>query len=260
MIATLAGMGVESPLMAYTLFTLAERPDLELHVDRLSVAAWPLFLLHSNNRHWHSLFEIFAPYQLLLCNPDASLIAVGHTVPLVWDGSEADLPSTIDEIIIRAERDHANGQAPNTFSALAAMVAPERRGEQLSRALLLEMKALARRHGCGTLIAPVRPTLKSQYPLMPMARYVAWLRPDGAPFDPWLRVHWRLGAQPLQVAPNTMTVEGTIQDWEQWTGLAFPESGAYVVPGALQPVVMDCERDQGRYEDPNFWMRHATER
>jgi hypothetical protein len=245
--------------VAYTLFTLAERPDLEPQIDRLSVDAWPLFLRHSNNRHWHSLFEIFAPYQLLLCNPDNSLIAVGHTVPLVWDGSAADLPSTIDEIIIRAERGHATSQAPNTFSALAAMVAPKRRGQRLSRDILLEMKALARRNGCDALIAPVRPTLKSHYPLTPMERYVAWTLPGGEPFDPWLRVHWRLGARSLRIAPNTMTVEGTIQDWEQWTGMAFPESGAYVVPGALQPVVMDCERDWGRYEEPNFWMRHPAE-
>jgi hypothetical protein len=245
--------------MACTVFTLAERPDLEPQIDQLSVEAWPAFLMHSTNRQWHLLFEIFAPYQLLFCDPDGALMAVAQTVPLIWDDTLADLPATIDEIIVRAERVHQNAQAPNTFSALAAMVAPNVRGQNLSRSILLEMRALARRHGCGALIAPVRPTLKSQYPLTPMERYVAWTRPDGAPFDPWLRVHWRLGAQGLQVAPNTMTVEGTIKDWEQWTSMAFPESGAYVVPGALQPVVMDCEQDWGRYEEPNYWMRHGTE-
>ena len=241
-----------------TIFTLAEKPELEPQIDRLSDDAWPEFLRHSTNRHWHSLFEIFAPYQLLFCDPDDTLVAVGHTVPLLWDGSEADLPATIDEIIIRAEQSHLHAQAPNTFSALAAMVAPKLRGQNLSRTILLEMTALARRKGCTALIAPVRPTLKSRYALTPMERYVEWKLPDGSPFDPWLRVHWRLGAQSLQVAPNTITVEGLIKDWEQWTGMAFPESGAYVVPGALQPVVMDCEHDLGRYEDPNVWMKHST--
>ena len=245
--------------MPYTLFTRADRPDLEPQIDQLSSAAWPEFLLHSTNRQWGRLFDVFTPYQLLLCDSDGALIGVGHTAPLVWDGTLADLPATIDEIIIRAEQAHDAGQAPNTFSALAAMVAPNWRGQALSRSIVLEMQALAGRHGCGALIAPVRPTLKSQYPLTPMERYVAWTRPDGAPFDPWLRVHWRLGARGLRVAPNTMTVEGTIAEWEQWTGMVFPESGAYVVPGALQPVVMDRERDTGRYEEPNYWMRHATE-
>jgi len=30
-----------------------------------------------------------------------------------------------------------------------------------------------------------------------------------------------------------------------------------VVPGALQPVRIDRERDTGRYEDPNVWMKHT---
>jgi hypothetical protein len=41
-------------------------------------------------------------------------------------------------------------------------------------------------------------------------------------------------------------------------GMSFPESGPYVVPGALQPVQMDLERNEGRYEDPNVWMRHPV--
>lgn len=39
----------------------------------------------------------------------------------------------------------------------------------------------------------------------------------------------------------------------------FPESDAYVVPGALRPVVMDLERDPGIYEEPNVWMGHPVE-
>ncbi|MDQ3926908.1 MAG: hypothetical protein M3272_08000 [Actinomycetota bacterium] len=36
----------------------------------------------------------------------------------------------------------------------------------------------------------------------------------------------------------------------------FPESGAHVVSGTLQPVNIDRERNIGRYKDPNVWMRH----
>jgi hypothetical protein len=42
--------------------------------------------------------------------------------------------------------------------------------------------------------------------------------------------------------------------------MAFPESGRYVVPGALVPVEIDRERDTGRYEEPGVWMRHSLER
>ena len=55
-----------------------------------------------------------------------------------------------------------------------------------------------------------------------------------------------------------MVITGSILEWEEWTGLCFPESDAYVVPGALQPVVMELERDLGTYEEPNVWMRHPV--
>ena len=113
------------------------------------------------------------------------------------------------------------------------------------------MKALAKARGYAHLIAPVRPNRKSLYPLTPMERYIRWRREDGAPFDPWLRVHWKLGAQILKVASNSMEVRGSVAQWEKWTGMRFPESGEYVVPGALTPVAMDLEKDEGVYRDPN---------
>jgi hypothetical protein len=58
--------------------------------------------------------------------------------------------------------------------------------------------------------------------------------------------------------PQSLVVTGKISEWEEWTGMCFPESGPYVVPGALQPVQMDLERNEGRYEDPNVWMRHPV--
>lgn len=106
------------------------------------------------------------------------------------------------------------------------------------------------------LIAPVRPTLKSSYPLTSMERYIEWRRSDGLFFDPWMRVHQRLGAKVLKVAPGSMTITGSVAEWEKWTGMRFPESGEYVVPGALRPVVVDLEEDLGLYEVPNVWMLH----
>jgi hypothetical protein len=120
------------------------------------------------------------------------------------------------------------------------------------------MRSLAARHALGGLIAPVRPTLKSLYPFVPMSRYADWTRADGSPFDPWLRVHWRLGAERLAIAPRSLVVTGTVAEWEEWTGMAFPQSGDYVVPGALEPVTIDRERNAGRYEEPNVWMRHPS--
>ena len=80
---------------------------------------------------------------------------------------------------------------------------------------------------------------------------------DGSPFDPWLRVHWKEGGEIIKIAPLSMVVRGKVEEWESWTKMRFPESGSYVVPGALQPISIDCERNEGIYEEPNVWMRHS---
>ena len=47
-------------------------------------------------------------------------------------------------------------------------------------------------------------------------------------------------------------------EWEVWTKMRFPESGEYVVSGALEPVSIDCEGEDGVYVKPNVWMRHEV--
>ena len=106
------------------------------------------------------------------------------------------------------------------------------------------------------MIAPVRPTLKEQYPLIPIERYVAWRREDGAHFDPWLRVHERVGGEIVAAAPESMLIEAPVTEWEEWTGMRFPEDGTYVFPGALAPL--EVKGGSGRHVEPNVWVRHRV--
>jgi len=53
-----------------------------------------------------------------------------------------------------------------------------------------------------------------------------------------------------------MVVEGRADEWEQWTGRAFRESGEYVIPGALVPVQIDRVMNVGRYVEPNVRVHH----
>ena len=122
--------------------------------------------------------------------------------------------------------------------------------------MLVEMRRIASEHGFADLVAPVRPTWKPRYPLTPMERYITWQTAEGLPFDPWLRVHARAGAEIVGVCARSMTVPGTIAEWEEWAQLRFPETGDYVVPGALSTVSIDVEADRGLYVEPNVWMRH----
>jgi hypothetical protein len=146
------------------------------------------------------------------------------------------------------------------LTAIEASVAPAYQGKGVSRRVIETMRNMAQAHGFAALVAPVRPSWKARYPLTPIDRYVTWTNESGAPFDPWLRTHWRMGARIVKVAPYSMRMPGTVADWERWTGLKFPESGPYIVPGALEPVQIDCERDLGVYVEPNVWMHHAIAR
>ena len=110
----------------------------------------------------------------------------------------------------------------------------------------------------NNLIVPVRPSLKSRYPLVPMEAYIRWQNDQGLPFDPWLRVHVRNGGRIVKVCPLAMRIEGSISDWEGWTGMRFPESFDYFVPGALNPVEMNVETDRGLYLEPNVWIDHPS--
>jgi hypothetical protein len=47
---------------------------------------------------------------------------------------------------------------------------------------------------------------------------------------------------------------GSVGEWESWTGMVFPEPGAYVFPHGLAPLAVDTER--GVYWEPNVWMIH----
>jgi len=53
-----------------------------------------------------------------------------------------------------------------------------------------------------------------------------------------------------------MTIRGSVADWESGTALVFPETGRYVVDGALELVSIDREADTGMYIEPNVWMLH----
>jgi GNAT superfamily N-acetyltransferase len=241
--------------------TYAERPELDDAWDEVVGAAWPEFMLHDQvvNENWRYLFEEFGELQLYLVDEGDRVVGVGNTIPLVWDGTIDGLPGGVDDVLLRGISERREGIEPSVLSALQAGVRGDLRGRGLSRSIIAAMGEAADAQGFDSLIAPVRPTMKSNYPLTPIERYVRWLRDDGLPLDPWLRVHVRLGAEILDVARASMVVAGTPAEWEEWTEMVFPDSGSYVVPGALVPVEIDREREEGRYVEPNVWMRHQVD-
>ncbi|HEY9642632.1 MAG TPA: hypothetical protein V6C57_19250 [Coleofasciculaceae cyanobacterium] len=246
---------------AYTVSTLAQIPDLQPQIESLHDMAWPRYICEFMrkdaviNHYWTQLHQHFADYQILIYDSAKTLIALGHTIPVQWDRTLDGLPAGWEDVLKRGI-DHRT-QPANTLSALAAIVHPHYQKQGLSQVVIKSMRRIATVHQFADLIAPVRPILKHQYPLIPMQNYVNWQQAE-LPFDPWMRVHAKLGADILCVAPASMVISAPVAQWHDWTGLHFPGSGSYIIPGALQPLTINCEQDRGTYQEANVWMRHAV--
>ncbi len=235
-------------------FTYAERPDLIPRIAEIG-EVWPEFLHHADVTllHWAKLRDELPEFQLVLYDDERdAVVGRGQTMPTSMRNG---LPGGIDDMLERHWGTRSK-EEPDVLSALVAIVDPGRQGEGLSALVIEGMRRLAREHGLGALIAPVRPTRKERFPLIPMEEYAQWTGEDGLPWDPWIRLHVRVGGEILEVCPESMVVTGSLEDWQGWTGLEFPADGDYVVPGALVPVRFSG--GTGTYVEPNLWMRHGV--
>jgi GNAT superfamily N-acetyltransferase len=243
--------------MDQRIITTSDRPDLAAASSAALLADWPEFLLHDRcapelmGRAW----ECFPEFDVRLLEDD-TVAAGGWAVPLRWSGAASELPDGYDGALTSALAGRGGAAAPDTMCLMAAAVRPDRQRAGLAGQVISALRHRATRAGLRRVIAPVRPTLKARYPLASMADFARWARDDGLHMDPWIRTHQRLGAEILCPAPRSMIVTGTVAEWQAWAGMAFPQTGSYVVPGALDLVEMDTERDHGSYIETNLWMRH----
>ena len=245
----------------FQLITPNDLEDYRQQAGDIAEASWPLFMLQDPiaGEHWHELFDRFVEYQFALLDTESNrMAAMANSVPFYWDQPLEELPEDgWDWVFIKAIEDHKNGIAPNIQSAIQINIHPEYQGHGLSPMMVKAMREIGRAKGFQNLVAPVRPNQKSQYPLISIDDYIKWTDNRGLPFDAWLRVHVRAGARIIKPCHEAMKITGTFADWEEWTGMKFPQSGQYIIPGALNPVMFDIEKDEGVYIEPNVWMQHS---
>lgn len=231
----------------------AERPELE-NQKWSSRVNLPEFLFHAVGPDDipARLLRDFPEFQLYCCDGE-ELVGIAHSIPIKWNGTDDGLPAGWTAALeLGLERD----ATATDLAALRVDIRRDRQRQGYSRVALRALRRLARIHGLAHLIAPVRASLKSRYPLTALERYVKWETEEGEPFDPWIRVHTRDGGHIAHVAPRSVSFRASVGDWEAWTGMRFPETGEYIVEGALAPVSIDCERDLGTHVEPGVWVVH----
>ncbi|MCK9331005.1 MAG: GNAT family N-acetyltransferase [Candidatus Cloacimonetes bacterium] len=228
--------------------------------DEITDKLWEEFMFNDpvSNKYWGELYNLFPEYQFSLKVKD-KIIGVANCLPYFWDRPFEQLPEKgWDWVFEKGVNDRLNNVKANTLNGLQIAVNLEFQGQGISSLILKEMIILARDNGYKYVTIPVRPSMKSIYPLITIDNYINWKRSDGLPFDPWLRVHRKMGGQIIKPCHQAMYIPGTIEQWEQWTGMKFLETGEYVVKGALNPIKIDIEQDLGEYIEPNIWVLHRV--
>jgi hypothetical protein len=238
--------------------TSSDRPDLEDEARAGFRVKWPEFIFHDpiSRLYLDRVEKYFPSYDALLLD-EGRVIAGGWGVPMQWDGSPGNLPDGYDGALARSIDGYEANSAPNTLCLMAVAVVNSETRRGLAGMALSALRTRATDAGLDHVVAPVRPSLKSRYPLTDMENFAAWSREDGLSIDPWIRTHQRLGATILGPARRSMVITGSVAKWESWTEMLFPQSGQYVVPEALGLVEIDREADQGTYVEDNLWMQHV---
>ena len=205
--------------------------------------------------NWPALLALFPEFQLTVeqgTEVIASLNAVPPAAPPVSQLPERGWDWALEKGIA----DKRAARQANCLCGLQIGIRREMRGKGLAGMMIALMKALARRHGFDRLIIPVRPGGKALEPLLSMEEYCRRTRPDGLPADPWLRTHVKCGGRMLFPCRSSMFIAGSIAEWRSWTGMEFPCSGRYCIPGALAPVEFSLESDTASYTEPNYWVAY----
>ncbi|BET98670.1 transferase [Xenorhabdus taiwanensis] len=243
-----------------------ERTDLGNEIEVIIDNNWPLFMNYDAvaEQNWHKLYEPgFSHFQklaILQQGKEERLIGLLNSVPFPWENRSLDqLPDEGWDAVFDAGGKAKGKVQANLVSALSVTVDPAFRGQNIPALLINSLKQTARDEGLQGLVVPVRPSLKSQYPLQDFIEYCGWKNDKGEPFDPWIRTHCRLGAKIIKPALRSMDIYGTLEQWQEWTGMKFPQSGEYVIPSGLVPLVVDVEKQMAYYIEPNLWMYHSLD-
>ena len=204
----------------------------------VSVKVWPVawFKGRITEKFWDSMIEKNVDLRFV-CIVDNRLAATFILARVERTSAPfVNLPDQGWEWVLETSVSDASSDS-KIVSAISMNILPEYRGNHLSSKILFFGKNYLKAKGMKYLIAPVRPSLKSKYPLIPMGEYITWKLPSGSGiFDSWLRVHIQAGASIINICHRSMVITGGSREWLEWTGVEAIGPGNYLIPEGLVPV------------------------
>lgn len=246
---------------SYRVTNLQESPSLKAEDNRLTMTAFPEFVLHDTVilQYWDDLKNIFPDHQLLLIDKtNDKVMAAISTFPLCY--CKEDFSVLSDEGVrwgVRQSfKNYQDKDSPNILFGALVSIDSEYKDKGLSNLIVTEMINFTKSMKYNQLIIPLRPSLKHKYPLHSIEEYMGWQRSDSLPFDPWLRAHVKQGANIIKPSLRSSCTIGSLAEWKRWTQMDFPADGKYIIPGALVPIEVSISEDLATYSEPNIWIFH----
>lgn len=197
----------------------------------------------------------YDPLLWVVAEREGRIVASADGCRMHWDGDPAGLPGGgWMEVLERAPDALADG-AP-WGCALGTSILPEAQGHALSGRMLIGLVERARAAGLRGLLAPARPTARARMPELPIADYAGVRLADGRHFDPWLRVHERIGGTIIGTCSPSMRVSAPHADWERWLGEPLPERGRLLIGGAIG--YLELRGGVGTLTEDSVWVLHRN--
>lgn len=243
--------------MKYQIHTYNKQSKWIQDIEDINEKAWPKFMQGEKvmRSYWGFMLSNFDKYQLVLTH-DHVVIAIVNSAPFRLGPDVNELHK--DGIywgLKQVTHDYYNGIKPNTLLALQIVVNPDFRGKKISYECVKILKRLAHEQGFDRVVIPIRPSSKHLYPLTNKSNYINWKNQEGYPYDSWLRVHIKAGGKIVKQCKG-ISIRSSIEEWKEWTRLHFGSTGEYIVPGALNPVYADLDKNLVTYTQDNVWVVH----
>ncbi len=241
--------------MTLIIKSFADDPTLKTRVGELEDDSFPAFLNEEPTwqRTQNDILTVFDKYHFFVLDEKTNkAAAVSVSVPLAWDGEPGSLPG-YNELLELCLKQNQEGQKPTALVGILGAVSPDFRGQGVTELFNKCSAQILERHGIDSYLSPVRPSIKQLYPNYSMEEFLSWRTPEGGLVDPWLNHFVKMGATNLGVAHDAITLSAPIQQWAEWTGMQFPVTGDYVIPGGHRMLRVNTETGTAEYGEDHLW-------